>query len=431
MLQTFLDFQSLNTWKTFFERSLIGKNESIIRNHFCQHPVLVLDFGFCSGESWPTMREQIKTALLDMGIPYAHALHNRDSAPNPPIPLNFISQRTLKDDSDLAILSCLEEWTRCLHDIYGKRVIILVDNFDTPLNHAFRHGFHSTASVFFKVMYACALKSNCHLEKACIFGNVEATESIFSTFDNVKMSTVFVDDFSFHFGFTDAEALACLDKNQALLAKVKKWYGGNHVGSQVLINPCSFMNWLQNDRQFKSFWVKHSLSVSTMLEPFIKNIFLDVVSLMYADCSTICVTLPRNCPVVNFADTSMKIADSVYHFLVHLGYLTYSGSADQGTVSIPNNEVRGHWQKHIVRLMENFLFRENVRLKFEVYNTLMTSPFSSEGLDSVMSKLFSLFLLNFHEHLEHENIYLHFFFWMLFDGSSRRNEHYCSIFHKQ
>jgi len=65
--------------EVIFDRSLIDKNESMVRNHFRQHPVLMLDFGFCSGDSCPKMREPMKMASLEMGEPYTYAHHNRDS----------------------------------------------------------------------------------------------------------------------------------------------------------------------------------------------------------------------------------------------------------------------------------------------------------------------------------------------------------------
>jgi len=411
MLETFLSlrFQTLlKTYQEFFERSLIGKNEPIMRNHFRQHPVLILNLEFCSGETWIRMREQIKMALIVMGWAHIDSLRKHIWPPDS-MPLKPFSADSPTDD--LTMASSLDGWTKCLHDMYGKRAIVLVDSFDTPLNHAFRHGFHSTASVFFKDFYSLALKGNRFLEKACIVGNVEATESIFSTFDNVNICPVTSEDFSRHFGFTDAEALACIDEDQALLATVKKCYGGNHIGSQHLINPWSFMNWLLK-RRFKSYWTKHIYfcSLTTVLKPFIKNIFVDAVSLLYTDCPTTCVTVPGSSSVSLFADTSMKDADSIFHFLVHLGYLTFAGSPDQRTVCIPNEEVRCHWQTNVMRLMDNFLYRENVRLKSEVYNTL-TACTDPEGLKYVMNKIFSLFLFHFKEqHLVNEKLYLRFFF---------------------
>ncbi len=411
MLQVFFMSSSTDNCQRFFERSLIGKNELIIRSHFRQHPVLVLNFQFCACKTWQLMREEIYVTLIQMGLPYEDALHEHTLSPNQPMPLNRGSHSQLKDKSDLAMVSSIEGWTRCLYEIFGKRVIVLVDDFDTPLHYAFRYGFQSTAYEFFRALYTCAFKGNRYLEKACVFGNFEPTESIFSNFDNVKICSVSVDDYSRHFGFTDAEALACLDKNQALLAMVKKWYGGFHVGSHNLINPFSFMYWLDR-REFKSFWIEKidTFPMKSVLEPFIKNIFFDAVSLLFSNCSTICFTLPRNQHIVSSADAPKKISASVFNLLVHAGYLTYYGSAGQGVVRIPNDELRGHWQNYIVGLMENFLYKGNVLFKFKLQDALTNPRVTLEDVDSVIRKLFTLFLFHFDVHQGNENLYFRFFF---------------------
>jgi Predicted AAA-ATPase len=124
-------------------------------------------------------------------------------------------------------------------------VIVLIDEYDAPLNHAFQKGFYDSASEFFGFFYSNSLKSNDALKRACLMGIVEIRETgILSGLNNMVLFSSKSERYSQYFGFTKEEITSFLKDDKEQIQNIMEWYSGYYMGSKKMINPWSCMNYV-------------------------------------------------------------------------------------------------------------------------------------------------------------------------------------------
>lgn len=154
----------------------------------------------------------------------------------------------------------LSNLSRYLYEYYGKKVILLIDEYDKPIMKAHEKGYYNEAIEFFKTFYERALKGNDYVEIAVMTGILRiAREGIFSGLNNLEIHTVLEEGYDEHFGILENEVIEAL-KYYDLdfeLEEVKKWYNGYLFGSMNVYNPWSIVNFLR-DGKLKAHWVNTS-----------------------------------------------------------------------------------------------------------------------------------------------------------------------------
>ena len=414
MLETFFSLKTAANYKQFFDEALLGfKNPQFVLDNFRAHPVLTLDLKDCTGRTWIEMRRWIWSVIRVMVFPYAHDL--AEIAKNSSFLTTIFSFDSIDPPANEPDMEQILGWImRCLYKVYGKRIVVLVDEYDSPLNHAFRHGYYESASKFFGTFYSFALKSNDALKKACLVGIVEPFGSgILSNLNNIGVFSVADERFSRHFGFTHDEISTYLNNNSDLVQEVLAWYDGYHIGSHRVVNPWSFMNFV-SCWKFKSYWIQTSYfeSVATVLEPHLQTVLLQTFRLLYNGTKGR-VTVPELVSRVNYADATLSNSNDILHFLVLTGYLTYRPieNINMGVVSIPNKEIRMHWESKVVNVTRSFLSRRYPGFYAHLADSFQASPFSLKPLHDVMRRAI-LELCSFWDTKE-ENSY-HCFFLGIF-----------------
>ncbi|KAI3638177.1 hypothetical protein MIR68_003788 [Amoeboaphelidium protococcarum] len=167
MLKSFL---SLNAQPRHFDRYLIGKEIDIVEKHCGKYPVVVLDLKDCKGDSWEKMYSSVWRFIREMVQRHKRELEDSILSMKE---YGFDYSDPKPSNNEVVVGSSLQWLTRELNEKYGKCVVVLVDEYDAPLNHAFRQGYYNKASQFFDLLYSSALKGNSALEKACLMGIVE------------------------------------------------------------------------------------------------------------------------------------------------------------------------------------------------------------------------------------------------------------------
>ncbi len=140
--------------------------------------------------------------------------------------------------------SALAFLSECLHRYYDKRVIVLIDEYDVPLENAYFCGFYDEIISFIRSLFESVLKTNPNLEFAVITGCLRiGRESIFTGLNNFKVMTITAEKFSEYFGFTEPEVDAMLEsyKIESVKDIVKKWYDGYMFGGTEIYNPWSLL----------------------------------------------------------------------------------------------------------------------------------------------------------------------------------------------
>jgi hypothetical protein len=195
-----------------------------------------------------------------------------------------------------------------------------------------------------------------------------------------------------------------------LFDQVMKWYNGYRIGTQTVINPWSFVNWLKYG-EFDSYWVQTSFTetISAVLTPHLNANLIVMVSILMAEQRLVISPLKTQ---VNYAKANWE-PDSIMHFLVLTGYLTYSkqeGNNALGEVWIPNQEVQSHWNSDIVTMLnESFA---------PIFSDKLFHIFTSQDLDpAALQEVMQNMLLHCSSHdlsSRNESSYHMFFFGVFF-----------------
>jgi hypothetical protein len=157
--------------------------------------------------------------------------------------------------------AALEMLTGVLKEFHQKEVIVLIDEYDTPINHGYICGYYDDIIDFMRNFLGSGLKGNPHLKTAVITGIYRvAKESIFSGFNNLKVCSVINNPFADKFGFTEEEVEDILNyyNMDAYINDVKEWYNGYIFGDNTVIyNPWSILNYIDN-KKLQPYWVNTS-----------------------------------------------------------------------------------------------------------------------------------------------------------------------------
>lgn len=254
---------------------------------------------------------------------------------------------------DYAATSSLRVLSDYLSRHYGRKAIILLDEYDTPMQEAYVNGFWEELAAFTRSLFNSAFKTNSHLERAIMTGITRVSkESIFSDLNNLKVVTTTSDEYSSSFGFTEEEVFEALeeyglsDKRQY----VKCWYDGFTFGNvKDIYNPWSIINYLDT-RKLTTYWVNTSSNslVSKLIREGNSEIKIDFEELLRGGVLTTVID-----EQIVFSQLSAK-ESAIWSLLLACGYLKvekYSLDESSGreyyVLALTNKEVRIMFQNMI------------------------------------------------------------------------------------
>ncbi len=170
-------------------------------------------------------------------------------------------RRVSEDMPEITATIALHRLSKFLYKYYGKKVLILLDEYDTPMQEAYVHGYWEELASFTRNMFNSTFKTNPHLERAIMTGITRVSrESIFSDVNNLKIVTTTSDEYADCFGFTEEEVFSALDEFGMSDKKqeVKSWYDGFAFGTYTdIYNPWSILNYLDTGK-LDTYWANSS-----------------------------------------------------------------------------------------------------------------------------------------------------------------------------
>ena len=323
-----------------------------------------------------------------------------------------------KPDPSLYIDS-LEFLSRCLAKYHQQNVIILIDEYDVPLENSYFNGFYNEIIDFIRSLFESALKTNPHLEFAVITGCLRISkESIFTGLNNPKNYSILQPGFSDAFGFTDREIrelLSCYDLKEKY-DEVREWYDGYQFGRQDVYNPWSIINYIdakmQDDQAFPACYWSNTSSNSIVRE------LVDTADpKMRDDLEELLAGGTIDKPVhedITYDDIH-KSADNLWNFLFFTGYLKRKGEfLRDGTtyvrLALPNTEVRSIYQNTILSWFNQ---------KVEQADTAPLFHAMERGDSEEMGQIISAFLLDTISFYDYAENYYHGFLAGLLSTSNR------------
>ena len=264
-------FEGLSVWEDEKYRQLQGT-----------YPVIFLSFADVKADNIEAAKAQVKvkvaelfnrsTFLLDSGI----LVENEAEA----------FKRVTMYMDDVLCTSAVNMMCYFMHKYYDKKVIILLDEYDTPMQEAYVHGYWDEFTAFIRSMFNSVFKTNPYLERAVMTGITRVSkESIFSDLNNLAVVTTTSDRYSTAFGFTQEEVFKSLD-DMGLGERrddVKRWYDGFVFGEHMdIYNPWSITNFLK-EKKLRPYWASTSSNglVSRLIQtapPDIKQMMEDLIS---------------------------------------------------------------------------------------------------------------------------------------------------------
>ena len=273
-----------------------------------------------------------------------------------------------EEADDTVYESSLKLLTDCLYAVHQKKVIILIDEYDVPLQNAWLNGFYDEMVDFIRSLFDAALKTNDSLEFGVLTGCLRVSkESIFTGMNNLKVYSISDVAFSDYFGFTDAEVQQMLKTYE--LEKyhntVKQWYDGYHFGKTEMYCPWDITNYcfdmLQNpDAQPKAYWL--NTSGNDIVRQFISSAtatMKDDIEHLMAGQSVRKVISQE----LTYRELNDNI-DNLWSMLYMTGYLTHSAvlEDDELELMIPNLEIRKIFRTQIYKWFSAYAAQNKVNL---------------------------------------------------------------------
>lgn len=239
-------FAGLSIWQEEKYRALQGT-----------YPVISLSFANIKETTYQNARGKICRMLAELYANYEFLTEENKMAENDRAFFKSVSD----DMDDVAATMAIHYLSKYLNAYYGKKVIILLDEYDTPMQEAYVHGYWEELAAFTRSMFHSAFKTNPWLERAIMTGITRVSkESIFSDLNNLEVVTTTAGKYETAFGFTEEEVFAALDEfgMDGEKQKVKWWYDGFIFGDSTdIYNPWSILN-LLDKRKLTTYWANTS-----------------------------------------------------------------------------------------------------------------------------------------------------------------------------
>ncbi|TKD12992.1 hypothetical protein E8A74_00030 [Polyangium fumosum] len=326
--------------------------------HFQQYPVIYTRLGTVWAGDRVEARETLREEARRIYEAHSYLLTEGALAPHERVRFLEIFERR----ADEALLcSALADLSRFLHRYHGKRVVILVDEYDAPLHLSQVHkSFAETVDLIRKFLHS-GIKDNPHLAKGVLTGILRiSNESIFSGLNNVVTYSILCSECATSFGFTEEETTKILRDAEAYeqRERVRRWYQGYLFGQQSIFNPWSVLNFVrQSDVRFLDYWARESPS----------DISEELIARWFTQCYDDFEKLLRDEVIEKPIQDHIALRDATSHqetvwsILVMAGYLRAEVIAQREEdedgepiceLSFPNREVRGKFTRIFKRWME-------------------------------------------------------------------------------
>lgn len=242
-----------------FENALLKKQSPAhFLKHQGQYSVIFLSFKDIKGDSFQETINDLKGLLNELFITHKSILTTNKLDESEIKIFNRIKNKTAPYDELKKALKLLIQYT---YKAYDKPVVVLIDEYDTPIQAAYLNDYYDKMISFMRFFLGSALKDSDFIFKAIITGILRvAKESLFSGLNNLGLYTVLDNDYSQAFGFTEKETENLLNNTQLAhkACEIKAWYNGYQFRNHTIYNPWSIINCLKRKGELQPYWVNTS-----------------------------------------------------------------------------------------------------------------------------------------------------------------------------
>lgn len=349
MLRVFFEKTPEDTSVYFKDKQIWGCGEYYTK-HQGQYPVIFLTFKDVKCSTWPDTFQKIKKIISLEFIRHEELENSTKLSSYEKEQYHLLAGENANEidyQMSLQLLSLL------LHKHYGKECIIIIDEYDTPIQQGHICDFYPKTINFMRNLFSGGLKDNPYLAFGFLTGILRvAKESIFSGMNNLKINSILDSDYSSYFGFTKNEVIEMLNYYgyENKYQEICEWYDGYRFGNTEIFNPWSVINYIANKCFPKAIW--QSTGSNEIIGEIISNASNEINENLY---KLLCGE-----KITTYIDTSVIYPEvqnnpySIYSFLLVAGYLKVASIYPQYDgnfmcdVFIPNKEIAFVYEKEIL-----------------------------------------------------------------------------------
>ena len=403
MIKYFFDVRNKDENRKLFEELKIFGSEYMKEQG--KYPVIFVSLKDLRGDTWEDTFENLKSFISDLYAEFEdmrEIMNKRDKIKFDKI---FYEEEKGDYETSLKLLS------NYIYKYYGKKVIILIDEYDAPIINAFDKGYYNEAINFFQVFYSSALKTNDSLKYGILTGITRIIkEGIFSGLNNLKVDTILNKKFSEYFGLLESEVIKMLDyfEMKYKIEEVKEWYNGYIFGDKRVYNPWSIINYVDNG-EIKAYWA--NVSGNTLLENMLDQAGEDVYTDLkrFTDGESIEKYISDGTTIKSLLSND----DEIWQLFLYSGYLTKAKEQIEidetleytniYNLKIPNKEIRKYFGNMFLNRFFGTELKTSILIKalesgdikkFEkTLGEIMVNMLSHFDLDSEMEKIYQVFMI--------------------------------------
>lgn len=351
MLRTFFEKTEEDTSKYFRDKKIwsCGAQYQKFQGKF---PVIFLTFKDVKRETWEETYDLI-AQLITQEYRRHSELASSDRITNSDYYQKIASSRANENQYMMSLMYL----SQMLHEHHGVAPIIIIDEYDTPIQQGHTSDFYDKIILFMRNLFSGGLKDNKHLSYGFLTGILRvAKESIFSGLNNLKVNSILDNRYSQYFGFTPDEVREMAQYYGApeKYDEICAWYDGYRFGRTEIFNPWSVINYFNDDCEPKAFWLSTGSNevIGQILEEADEDIYERLNALLQGESFTTLIDTSVIYPQIR------KNPSSIYSFLLVAGYLkviktvpSFSGDF-MCEVALPNKEISFVYNKEILEKLD-------------------------------------------------------------------------------
>ena len=350
MIKYFFDIENKEENRKLFNGLNIFESEHMQEQG--QYPVIYISFRNMEEVSWENSHIAIRQLISNMYDEFKFIREEMDEREL----FYFDNVWFNKDIADWK--GSLKTLTKYLYEYYGKKAVVLIDEYDTPIIQAYQEGYYKQAISFFKKFYGDAMKDNEYLQFGIMTGILRiAKEGIFSGLNNLKVNNIFSEKYSEYYGLTENEVVEAVEYYglEYEMEDVREWYDGYQFGETEIYNPWSIINFL-DEKKLRPYWigVSGNKTIYDLLGKEDKKVIEDLEKLFVGK------TVYK---AINEYMEYVFNASDIWELFLYSGYLTTDGEkkGELYPLRLPNKEIQTFFRKIFIdRFVGNYTQFSNI-----------------------------------------------------------------------
>nr|WP_317280421.1 AAA family ATPase [uncultured Fusobacterium sp.] len=401
---------NMSTIKYFFNIEKSEENRELFNGLYIEkspyieeqgkYPVIFISMKGITSSTWSGAVKSIGEKIFELYNEYDGKINNILTENENKIFNRFAG----KESEEEELKTSLSFLTKLLYKYYNQKVVVLIDEYDSPIMTAYEKGYYIEMKDFLKAFYGNVLKTNEYLQMGVLTGIIRVAQAgIFSDLNNFISYTTLNNDYSQRFGLTEKEVENMLKYYQIEyeMSDVKKWYDGYSFGKDEIYNPWSILNFVKN-RELKAYWI--NTSSNFMIRELLQKSGEEGLS-----------TLEK---IFNQEEVAVRITDNVrlgnnlsvsevWELMLYSGYLTVKEKLSDGrySVRIPNMEIMKFFKDEFLTIifgeyrvvdeLRDALYDKNLRQLDRSIERLILSIMSFHDINKKYENSYHMLLAGF------------------------------------